>query len=44
MRVPFRSEYEFFMHYMWSQRGFILEDLSDEYHNLRNPLSSNNED
>jgi hypothetical protein len=34
--LPFQNEMEFFLHYLWSQKGYVVEDNSDEYKNLRN--------
>ena len=36
----FESEMEFFLHFLWSSRGYHIEDNSDEYYNLRNTQST----
>ena len=39
-KPEFQSEYEFFLHHIWSQKGYKIEDNSDEYYNLTNLQSS----
>ena len=36
----FESEMEFFLHFLWSSRGYHIEDNSDEYYNLKNTQST----
>ena len=36
----FSSEYEFFLNFLWSQKGYQIEDNGDEYYNLENLQST----
>ena len=37
----FQTEYEYFLHHMWSQKGYKNENNADEYRNLANLNSGN---
>ena len=38
-KFEFETEFEFFLHLMWSQKGYDVEDNTDEYGNMQNVQS-----